>query len=64
MAQKARQVGASDQSSQKVKTDSWYAKSGRNEIVEIKTLIQGSKKTKFKKAISLLESGDWIINSN
>ena len=67
MAQKARQVGAGpSQSSQKVETiirD--IPKIGRNEIVEIKNTNSGEvKKLKFKKAISLLESGDWIINSN
>ena len=67
MAQKARQVGASaSQSSQKVETVVHdMPKIGRNEIVEIKNTNSGEvKKIKFKKAISLLESGDWIINSN
>ena len=67
MAQKARQVGASaSQSSQKVETVVHdMPKIGRNEIVEIKNTNSGEvKKLKFKKAISLLESGDWIINSN
>ena len=67
MAQKARQVGASaSQSSQKVETVVHdMPKIGRNEIVEIKNTNSGEvKKLKFKKAISLLESGDWIINSS
>ena len=67
MAQKARQVGASaSQSSQKVETVVHdMPKIGRNEIVEIKNTNSGEvKKLKFKKAISLLQSGDWIINSN
>ena len=67
MAQKARQVGSSaSQSSQKVETivrD--IPKIGRNEIIEIKNTNSGEiKKLKFKKALSLLESGDWIINSH
>ena len=67
MAQKAKQVGSSaSQSSQKVETivrD--IPKIGRNEIVEIKNTNSGEiKKLKFKKALSLLESGDWIINSH
>ena len=38
---------------------------GRNEIIEIKNTNSGEiKKLKFKKALSLLESGDWIINSH
>ena len=66
MAQKARQVGASaSQSSQKVETiirD--IPKIGRNEIVEIKNTNSGEvRKLKFKKAINLLESGEWIVNS-
>ncbi|MEC9065643.1 MAG: helicase-related protein, partial [Bacteroidota bacterium] len=67
MAQKARQVGASaSQSSQKVETVVHdMPKIGRNEIVEIKNTNSGEvRKLKFKKAISLLQSGDWIINSN
>ena len=67
MAQKARQVGASaSQSSQKIETVVHdMPKIGRNEIVEIKNTNSGEvKKLKFKKAISLLESGEWIINSN
>jgi len=67
MAQKARQVGASaSQSSQKAETVVHdMPKIGRNEIVEIKNTNSGEvKKLKFKKAISLLQSGDWIINSN
>ena len=67
MAQKAKQVGSSvSQSSQKVETivrD--IPKIGRNEIVEIKnTNSVEIKKLKFKKALSLLESGEWIINSH
>ena len=67
MAQKAKQVGSNvSQSSQKVETivrD--IPKIGRNEIVEIKNTNSGEiKKLKFKKALSLLESGEWIINSH
>ena len=39
-------------------------KIGRNEIVEIKNTNSGEvRKLKFKKAINLLESGEWIVNS-
>jgi len=67
MAQRARQVGSSaSQSAEKVETvvrD--IPKIGRNEIVEIKNTNSGEvKKIKFKKALSLLESGEWIINSH
>ncbi|MEO2148306.1 MAG: helicase-related protein, partial [Flavobacteriaceae bacterium] len=67
MAQKARQVGSSvSQSSQKVETivrD--IPKIGRNEIIEIKNTNSGEiKKLKFKKALSLLQSGDWIVNQS
>ena len=54
------------QSSQKVETivrD--IPKIGRNEIIEIKNTNSGEiKKLKFKKALSLLQSGDWIVNQS